>query len=126
MSFTQRKKDLQVTTYSKVVALLTIVSIGFLLIFAFLYYNSKTQHDVMTKVSTQQFENEANALVKLNSEGYTTLINEITYWDELVRFIEKKDLNWFNNSLSYLVDTNKIDYIDAYDINGNFINKIST
>jgi signal transduction histidine kinase/CheY-like chemotaxis protein len=121
-----KNKELQVTTYSKVITVLTIVTIGFLILFSILFYHSYQQYKLVSKISTTQFESEANALVELNSEGYSSLIKEITFWDELVSFVEKKDLAWFNNSLAYLVDTNKIDYIDAYTIDGQFVTKVAT
>lgn len=126
MKFIEKRKELKTTTYSKVVQLLIIVSIGFLILFSILYYHSYQQYKLMTKISTSQFEKEANALVELNSEGYSSLINEITFWDELVNFIEKKDISWFDNSLAYLVDTNKIDYIDGYSLKGEFVSKVAT
>lgn len=126
MNAPNKQKQLKRTTYSKVVTVLSLVSIGFLLLFSLLFYNSYLQHKQVVKLSTEQFESEANALVELNSDGYASLIREITFWDELVNFIEKKDVAWFNNSLAYLVDTNKIDYIDAYTIDGEFVTKVAT
>lgn len=121
-----KSKELRVTTYSKVIKVLSIVTIGFIVLFTLLFYNSYQQYKLVSKISTAQFENEANALVELNSEGYSTLIKEISFWDELVSFIDKKDVAWFNNSLAYLVDTNKIDYIDGYTLDEQFVAKVAT
>lgn len=126
MKFSEKLGDLKTTTYSKVITVLSIVSVGFLLLFILLFYNSYEQYKLISKISTSQFEKEANALVELNSDGYSSLIKEITFWDELVSFIENKDFAWFNNSLAYLVDTNKIDYIDAYNLDEEFVTKVST
>ena len=126
MSFFKKKKQLKTTTYSKVVQLLCLVSFGFIVLFSVLYYHNYHQFKLMNKVSTNQFQKEANALLELNSGGYATLLSEITFWDELVNFIENKDIVWFNNSLAYLVDTNKIDYIDAYNVKNEFVSKVST
>jgi signal transduction histidine kinase len=120
------KRKISVSVYQKVVTVLLIVTITFSLLIIALFISSYTQNQEMAKVSTSQFESEANALAELNSEGYSSLIKEITFWDELVVFIEKKDFEWFNNSLAYLVDTNKIDYIDAYSIDGKFVTKAAT
>jgi hypothetical protein len=57
-----------------------------------LFYTNYQQYQLVKKISTEQFENEANALVELNSDGYESLIKEITFWDELVNFIETKDI----------------------------------
>lgn len=120
------KKTNRITTYSKVITVLIAVTVGFLLLFSILFYHSYQQYKLMSRISTSQFESEANALVELNSEGYASLINDITFWDELVDFIDTKDIKWFDNSLAYLVDTNKIDYIDAYTLKEQFVTKAST
>ncbi|NJM80224.1 MAG: hypothetical protein HC854_12505 [Flavobacterium sp.] len=62
----------------------------------------------------------------MNAYGYTSLISEITYWDELVNFAENGDIVWFDNSLTYLVDTYKADYIDVYNIDNKFVAKASS
>jgi signal transduction histidine kinase/CheY-like chemotaxis protein len=89
------------------------------------YYNFKLEKE-SHKLATDQLNHEVNSLLDLNSNSYLTLINEITYWDELVNFVEKKDITWFDNSIAYLVDTHRADYIDAYNINEEFITKVST
>jgi signal transduction histidine kinase/CheY-like chemotaxis protein len=113
------KKPTRVSTYSKVVVVLSIVTTGFLIIFSALFYYN-------FKLEKEQFDKEVNALLDLNSESYLTLINEITYWDELVNFVEKKDIRWFDSSLAYLVDTYRVDYIDSYNMNEEFVTKVST
>lgn len=126
MSFTTARKKLRVTTYSKVVFVLLVVSIGFILLFAaLLYYNQKQEKEFHLS-SSIELEREINAIVDLNAFGYSSLLNEITYWDELVNFVENKDINWFDNSLTYLVDTYKADYICVYNLENEFITKASS
>ena len=126
MSFSDARKKLRVTTYSKVVFVLLFVSIGFLLLFMSLFYYNQKQEKEFHKSSSIDLEREINAIIDLNAYGYTSLISEITYWDELVYFVKTKDITWFDNSLTYLVDTYKADYIDVYDIENNFIAKASS
>ncbi len=126
MSYKNSKKNLNVSTYSKVIFLLTIAAFGFLLLFSILFYYSFQQQKQVSEQVTEQFDREINSLMDLNSKSYTSLIGEITFWDELVSFVEKKDLKWFNTSVAYLVDTNNVDYIDAYNLNNEFITKVST
>lgn len=126
MSFKSNKRIIRISTYSKVVTVLAVVTVGFLMLFcALLYYNFR-QEKQFYKSSNEQLEREINALLDLNSESYLALINEITYWDELVNFVEKKDVKWFNASISYHVDTYRVDYIDAYNIDEEFVTKVST
>jgi signal transduction histidine kinase/ActR/RegA family two-component response regulator len=126
MFFNSKQNRSNVSTYSKVVGVLTIVTIGFLLLFSTLLYYNFRQEKQFYKNANEQLEREINALLDLNADSYLTLINEITYWDELVNFVERKDIRWFDTSISYLVDTYRVDYIDAYNLDNEFITKVST
>ena len=123
MSFVAAKKNLQVTTYSKVVFLLVIVSIGFLLLMSTLYYYNQKQQQQFYITPSQDLEREVNGLMDLNSDSYISLINEITYWDDLVNFVEERNIEWFDNSVVYLIDSYKVDYIDVYTMNEEFVSK---
>lgn len=114
------------STYFKVVSLLSIVSIGLLLIVLSLYLYMRVQEKEIFKNSKELYENEINSLLKLNSESYGSVIGDVTYWDEFVDFTKTKNIKWFNTSVANIIDTYNIEYIAAYDIDGNFITKVST
>ncbi len=126
MSFAESRKTSKLTTYSKVVFLLTVASISFLALYAVLFYFTYQQQKQISRNVNEQFDREINALMELNSESYVSLIQEMSFWDELVNFVSNKDLKWFNNSLAYLVDTNRVDYLDTYNLESEFIAKVST
>ena len=92
MAFTFNKKQLSVTTYSKVVFLLLVVTAGFSILFASLYYYTLRQEKQIYNNFVEQYKNEINSLIDLNSESYISVINDITYWDEFVDFTKTKDL----------------------------------
>ncbi len=126
MSFADSRKTTKITTYSKVVFLLTVAGISFLALYAVLFYYTYQQQKQISANVNEQFDREINALMELNSESYVSLLQDISFWDELVHFINTKDLKWFNNSLSYLVDTNRVDYLDTYNIENKIVAKVST
>ncbi len=126
MSFTTARKNLRVTTYSKVIFVLLVVSFGFILLFAALFYFNQKQEKEFYQTSSLGLEREINGLIDLNSDSYISLINEITYWDDLVDFVHTKDIEWFDNSVVYLIDSYKVDYIDVYTIQEEFVSKAST
>ncbi|MCO6162797.1 ATP-binding protein [Flavobacterium sp. NRK F7] len=126
MSFTAARKNLRVTTYSKVVFVLLVVSFGFILLFAALFYFNQKQEKEFYQTSSLGLEREINGLIDLNSDSYISLINEITYWDDLVDFVHTKDIEWFDNSVVYLIDSYKVDYIDVYTMQEEFVSKAST
>ena len=41
-------------------------------------------------------------------------------------FVHTKDIEWFDNSVVYLIDSYKVDYIDVYTIQEEFVSKAST
>ena len=126
MPFATAKKHLKVSTYSKVLSLLIISGLSFMLLYVILFYYTIEQQKLITKNITEQFDEEISTELDQNAETYMTLIGEITFWNELVNFVETNDYKWFNNSLAYLVDTNKIDYISAYNIKNEFVSKVSS
>ncbi len=114
------------STYFKVVTLVSLVSFGLLLIVVFLYFYMRVQEKAIFKSSKELYENEINSLLKLNSESYSAVVNDATYWDEFVDFTKTKDLKWFNTSIAILIDTYNVEHLSAYSANGEFITKVST
>jgi len=114
------------STYFKVVTLLSLVSFGLLLIVVFLYFYMRVQEKEIFRSSKELYKNEINSLLKLNSESYSAVVNDATYWDEFVDFTKTKDLRWFNTSIAILIDTYDVEHLSAYSANGEFITKVST
>jgi len=114
------------STFSKVVFLLSVVTIGLLLLVLTLYIYTRQQEKGIFKSSNELYNHEIDELLKLNAESYASIAADITYWDEFVTFTKTKDINWFNRSVANIVETYKVEYLAAYDINGNFITKAST
>ena len=116
---------IKTNTFSRIVFLLVIVTIGLLLVLSTLYLYMREQEKKIFKTSTELYENEIHSLLKLNTKPYTSVIEEITYWDEFVTFCKTKDLKWFNTSVANVLKINQADYVGAYDINERFITKVS-
>lgn len=114
------------STYFKVVSLVSLVSFGLLLIVVFLYFYMRVQEKAIFKSSKELYENEINSLLKLNSESYSAVVVDATYWDEFVDFTNTKNLKWFNTSIAVLIDTYNVEYLSAYSAQGEFITKVST
>lgn len=114
------------STYTKVISLLTVMSLCLLLLVISLYYYMKVQEKNIYDTSNRVYKQEINSLLKLNTENYISLITEITYWDEFVDFIKTKDLKWFNSSVASVIDNYKVEYVCAYDTSGKLLTKVST
>lgn len=114
------------STYAKVISLLSLMSIGLLVLVGALYYYMKVQEKDIYDSSNKVYKNEITSLLKLNTENYTSLVVDVTYWDEFVDFISTKDVRWFNTSVANILDTYKVEYVCVYDTEGTFLTKVST
>ncbi|HBD25741.1 response regulator [Flavobacterium sp.] len=114
------------STYAKVISLLSLMSFGLLVLVGSLYYYMKVQEKNIYDSSNKIYKNEINSLLKLNSENFTSLAADVTYWDEFVDFMKTNDLKWFNTSIAIILDTYKVEYLCVYDTKGDFITKVST
>jgi len=48
-------------------------------------------------------------------------INNDSNWDEFVSFIKTKNVDWYNETTGNELEIYAVDFLGAYDINGNFI-----
>lgn len=114
------------STYTKVITLLTIVSGGLLFLVIGLYCYMRLQEREIFKSSNDIYNNEVSTLLKLNSESFTSISMDVTYWDEFVDFTQTRDLDWFNTSIASVLDAYKLEYIGVYTNDGELITKVST
>ena len=114
------------STYTKVISLLSLMSFGLLVLVGSLYYYMKVQEKEIYDSSNKVYKNEITSLLKLNTENYTSLVVDVTYWDEFVDFMTTKDVKWFNTSVANILDTYKVEYVCVYDTKGTFLTKVST
>lgn len=114
------------STYKKVLSLLSIMSFALLILVLALYYYMKVQEQHIYDSSNKIYKNEIHSLMKLDSENLTSLIVEITYWDEFVTFLKTKNINWFNASVASIVNNYKVEYIVVYDLDAHFVTKVAT
>ncbi|MFN7045560.1 MAG: response regulator [Flavobacterium sp.] len=114
------------STYTKVISLLSLMSLALLALLASLYYYMKVQEKYIYDSSNKVYKNEITSLTKLNTENYTSLVVDVTYWDEFVDFIKSRDVKWFNTSVAIILDTYKVEYVCVYDTKGELLTKVSS
>lgn len=105
---------------------MSLVTFGLLLLVLLLYFYTRIQEKEIFKSSKELYTSEINSLLKLNSEPYSSVISDVTYWDEFVDFTKTKDIKWFNTSVANIIDTYKVEYLCAYSVDGSFITKVAT
>ncbi len=112
-----------INTYYKLLLLIVSTSLFFLLLYVSLYLYTIKEEKQFYKSTFNQYTNEVNSLFKLNSETPTATIIDITFWDDLVKYIKTKDKNWYDKSVASQFETYNMDYIGVYDLNNRLINK---
>ncbi|RTY86622.1 ATP-binding protein [Flavobacterium sp. GT3R68] len=114
------------STYSKIISLIVLSSVFFILLLISIYYYTVQQEKEVYETTLQQFKKEAHSLLALNSSPQNSSIQDMTYWDELVEFIDTKSPKWFDESIRSTLALNKVDYISIYDLNADFITRASS
>jgi|WetSurMetagenome_2_1015567.scaffolds.fasta_scaffold04560_2 signal transduction histidine kinase/CheY-like chemotaxis protein len=113
------------TIYGKIKALLITVGIFFFLLFLVLvFYKSKLEKQII-QASNEQFSNEVNSLIKLNSAFMTETVSFYSFWDEFVAAIGKKDKKWISENV-ITISYYQYDYICVYNKSFEIVKEMST
>ena len=113
-------------TFPKILWLIFSSSIFFIILyFALFYYTKKAEKQVYNN-TIEQFDNEINKLLEVNSKPILVAINNDTNWDEFVKFIDSKDTKWYNETIGNELEIYEANYLGVYDANKNFIIRTPT
>ncbi len=113
-------------TFPKILWLIFSSSIFFILLYFALFYYTKKAEKQVYKTTIEQFDNEVNKLLEVNSKPILVAINNDTNWDEFVKFINTKDAKWYNETIGNELAIYEADYLGVYDAHKNFIMRTPT
>ncbi len=113
-------------TFPKILWLIFSSSIFFILLYFALFYFTKKAEKQVYRSSIEQFDNEVQKLLEVNSKPILVAINNDTNWDEFVNFIKSRDVHWYNETIGNELEIYEADYLGAYDANKNFIIRTPT
>lgn len=116
----------KLSIYSKLLLLIIGSSVAFILLFTFLFYYTLKQEDEVYALTQKQMDHEVNSLMRLNSESHIATIIDITYWDELVKYLKSKDNKWFQNSIASVIDMYFVEYLGVINLDGTTIGSTHT
>ncbi|MEW5676114.1 response regulator [Flavobacterium enshiense] len=109
------------STYSKSLLLITLSSFSFIVLLFSLYYYILKEEKEVRKSSAYQFEKEVNSLLILNSESHVSIISDISYWDELVKFTRNENQKWFYQSIGSAIDVYRVEYLGVYNLKNKLV-----
>jgi len=114
------------TIYERVILLLAISAIIFLLLFTSLYFYTLISEKQVYDSAQNQFYNEVESLLDLNSESMRIAVNDYTTSDDLVEFTKSRSTKWYNEHIIGSINSLKVDYICVYDTAFNIISETSS
>lgn len=101
-------------TYYRLLLLIIGTSALFFLLFLYLYfYTIKQEKEVYSTTSTE-YTKEVASIFDLNSKTHIATIIDVTFWDELVTFMETKDSTWYKDYIEGEFSSYEVDYIGIY------------
>lgn len=114
------------TIYSRIILLLILSAFIFMLLFVSLFFYIQQQEKQVYNAARQQFSNEVESLLELNSESMHLAVNDFSRSDELVKFTSSRNTNWYNEHIVGATKSFKVDYICVFDTAYNIISETST
>jgi hypothetical protein len=107
--------------------LLTLVLIGTISLFIMstIYFIANKQERLMSDASEVQFSNEVNSLVKMKTATLNQVVYDYTYWDDFVENIDSNDSVWYENNITSILKSFRLDYVSVYDTSYNLVHEAS-
>lgn len=116
----------KISIYSKLLLLIIGSSVAFILLFTFLFYYTLKQEDAVYAMTQKQMDHEVTSLLHLNSESHISTIIDITYWDELVKYLKSNNQKWFDNTIASAIDMYFVEYLGVITLDGKIIGSKQT
>lgn len=112
---------MNLSTYKKSILLISISSCFFLVLFVSLYLYTIRQEKNDLEITTSDFKKEIESLLKSSWESYENQIEDMSFWDDFVKYIRTKDKKWFDFYVGTAIDVYKLDLVSVYDLDRNLI-----
>ncbi len=104
-------------TYYRLLVLIIGSSTLFFLLFLCLYFYTIKQEKEVYQAASSEYTKEAGSIFELNSKTHIATIIDVTFWDELVTFMQTKDSTWYKDYIEGEFGTYEVDYIGIYGLN---------
>lgn len=100
---------------SRLLLIITITGVLFILFILSLYLSERRSYRIISELSKQQLEQEANALIKISNRTQDEVSWDYTYWDEFVSALKTRDFYWYEENISTIITSFHMDYVVVYD-----------
>jgi len=101
--------------HSRINLLLYVTGLIFLLMLILLLQTSLHQEKLFLQSSRSQLQNENRSMVENRTELLQQVVYDNTFWDDFVNHLTPHDTNWYENNITTLLKSFKIDYVAVFD-----------
>ena len=106
---------------------LLIIVVAFVTIVIFVVSAMKSrEYDLILEGNKNQLDQESVALIKLMGRSMSQVAWDYTYWDELVTSVEKRDPQWFEDNITTIITSFRLDYVAVYNAENLLIHEASS
>ena len=112
--------------YSRILLMLILIGVILLFFSSTLYFIKNKQEKLVIKESQNQFNIETNSLNTLKTATLKQVVFDYTYWDEFVENLKIKDTAWYNNNITTILKSFRIDYVCVCDTLFNIVHEASS
>jgi len=113
------------TIHARINLMLLIIGVIFLALILTLYLTTVNQEKLILKESQLQFQNEVNSLINNKTETIKQVTYDYTYWNDFVDHLTVIDTAWYNNNITTVLKSFRLDYVSAYDSAFNLVHEAS-
>lgn len=116
----------RLNTYYRLLLLVLSSSALFFLLYLGIYFYTIRQEKKVYRTASKEFNNEVNSIISLNSKTHTSTIYYVSFWDELVNFINTQDKKWYYDYIETEFASYESDYLGIYNLKNQLISHSST
>lgn len=100
--------------YSVFGGLLLIVAVFVTIVTIVISSMKSREYDLILEGNKNQLEQESSALIKLMGRSMSQIAWDYTYWDELVESVDNRDPEWFDDNITTIITSFRLDYVAVY------------
>ncbi|MEI8047289.1 MAG: ATP-binding protein [Bacteroidota bacterium] len=109
--------------YTRLLLILVLIGTISLFIMSTIYFIANKQEKLMSDASRVQFSTEVNSLVKMKTATLNQVVYDYTYWDDFVENIDSNDSVWYENNITSILKSFRLDYVCVYDTSFNLVHE---
>jgi len=103
----------------KLLIISAVILILFVITITIFIINQRRQINLLYKSNLEQHIKLTNNIYDYNTVGKKKILNDYTYYDELVDYVNHPDKEWADNNIGTMIDAFDLNYVWIFDLNNN-------